>query len=125
FLPDKAIDLIDEASSKVRLINYIVPDELKAKEAKLEELIKEKEEAINAQEYEKAAYMRDEEQRLKTEIENDRKEWVNQRNLTVGSVGEEEIASIVSNWTGVPVSKLAAEESERLVNLEEVLHQRV
>jgi ATP-dependent Clp protease ATP-binding subunit ClpC len=125
FLPDKAIDLIDEASSKVRLINYIVPPELKDKEAKLKELIKDKEEAINAQEYEKAAFMRDEEQRLKAEIENDRKEWVNQRNLTVGSVGEEEIASIVSNWTGVPVSKLAAEESERLVHLEEVLHQRV
>ena len=97
FLPDKAIDLIDEASSKVRLTNYIVPDELKAKEARLEELIKEKEEAINAQEYEKAAFMSDEEQRLKAEIENERKEWVNQRNLTVGSVGEEEIASIVSN----------------------------
>ena len=125
FLPDKAIDLIDEASSKVRLTNYIVPDELKAKEARLEELIKEKEEAINAQEYEKAAFMRDEEQRLKAEIENERKEWVNQRNLTVGSVGEEEIASIVSNWTGVPVSKLAEEESQRLVNLEEVLHRRV
>ena len=98
---------------------------MKAKEARLEELIKEKEEAINAQEYEKAAFMRDEEQRLKAEIENERKEWVNQRNLTVGSVGEEEIASIVSNWTGVPVSKLAEEESQRLVNLEEVLHRRV
>lgn len=125
FLPDKAIDLIDEASSKVRLTNYIVPDELKTKEARLEELIKDKEEAINAQEYEKAAHLRDEEQRLKMEIENDRKEWVNQRNLTIGSVGEEEIANIVSNWTGVPVSKLAAEESERLVNLEGILHQRV
>lgn len=125
FLPDKAIDLIDEASSKVRLTNYIVPDELKVKEAKLEDLIKDKEEAINAQEYEKAAHLRDEEQRLKTEIENDRKEWVNQRNLTIGTVGEEEIASIVSNWTGVPVSRLAAEESERLVYLENILHQRV
>lgn len=125
FLPDKAIDLIDEASSKVRLANYIVPDELKNKELKLADLIKEKEEAINAQEYEKAARLRDEEQHLRLEIENDRKEWVNQRNLTSGTVDEEEIANIVSNWTGIPVSKLAAEESERLVNLENVLHGRV
>ncbi len=125
FLPDKAIDLIDEASSKVRLANYVLPDELKNQEQILEEVIKEKEEAINAQEYEKAARLRDEEQKLKDAIENERKEWVNKRSLQLGGVGEEEIADIVSSWTGIPVSKLAAEESERLVNLEEVLHQRV
>ena len=125
FLPDKAIDLIDEASSKVRLANYVLPDELKEKEQHLEEIAKEKEEAINAQEYEKAAQLRDEEQKLKDEIENGRKEWINRRSLQVGSVGEEEIAAVVASWTGIPVSKLAAEESERLVNLEAVLHQRV
>ncbi len=125
FLPDKAIDLIDEASSKVRLANYVLPEDLKNKELKMEEIVKEKEEAINAQEYEKAAKLRDEEQKLKDEIENERKEWVSKRNLQVGSVGEEEIAMVVSSWTGIPVSKLAAEESERLVKLEDILHQRV
>jgi len=125
FLPDKAIDLIDEASSRVRLANYVLPEELKNLELKMEELVKEKEEAINAQEYEKAAWMRDEEQKLKEEIDNRRKEWINQRNLEVGSVGESEIAAIVSSWTGLPVNKMAAEESERLIHLEDYLHRRV
>ncbi len=125
FLPDKAIDLIDEASSRVRLANYILPEELKHKELRLQELIKEKEEAINGQEYETAAKLRDEEQKLKNEVDSERKEWLNQRSLQFGSVGEEEIAEIVASWTGIPVSKLAAEESERLVNLEEVLHKRL
>ena len=125
FLPDKAIDLIDEASSRVRLANYVLPGDIKEEENRLEEIIKEKEEAINAQEYEKAASIRDQEQKLKDIIENKRKEWTNKRNLEIGSVGEEEIAAIVSKWTGVPVSKLAMEESERLVHLEESLHARV
>ncbi|NLO22632.1 MAG: ATP-dependent Clp protease ATP-binding subunit [Syntrophomonadaceae bacterium] len=125
FLPDKAIDLIDEASSRVRLANYILPEELKQKELRLQELIKEKEEAINGQEYEKAAQLRDEEQKLKNEVDTERKEWLNQRSLQFGLVGEEEIAQIVASWTGIPVSKLAAEESDRLVKLEEILHQRL
>lgn len=125
FLPDKAIDLIDEASSKIRLANYVLPEELKQQEQTLEEIIKEKEEAINAQEYEKAAQLRDQEQKLKDAIENERREWINKRSLELGVVGEKEIADIVSSWTGIPVNKIAAEESERLVNLENVLHQRV
>jgi len=125
YLPDKAIDLIDEASSRVRLANYVVPDDIKEGENRLQELIKEKEEAINAQEYEKAAQLRDEEQKLKEQIESERKEWANKRSLEMGTVGEEDIAAIVSSWTGIPVSKLAEEESERLVHLEEILHQRV
>ncbi len=125
FLPDKAIDLIDEASSRVRLANYVLPEELKEKESHLEELVKEKEEAINAQEYEKAAQFRDKEQKLRDEIENERKDWISKRTLQGGSVGEEEIAEIVSSWTGIPVSKLATEESERLVHLEDILHRRV
>jgi ATP-dependent Clp protease ATP-binding subunit ClpC len=125
FLPDKAIDLIDEASSRVRLANYVLPEELKQKESHMEELVKEKEEAINAQEYEKAARLRDQEQKLRDEIENERKEWTSKRTLQGGSVGEEEIAAIVSSWTGIPISKLANEESERLVHLENILHQRV
>ncbi|MDD3852666.1 MAG: ATP-dependent Clp protease ATP-binding subunit [Syntrophomonadaceae bacterium] len=125
FLPDKAIDLIDEASSRVRLANYVLPDEIKEMSKRLDEIINEKEEAINAQEYEQAASLRDAEQKLRDEIDNQRKEWMNKRSLEVGLVTEEEIAVIVSSWTGVPVSKLAEEESQRLINLEEVLHQRL
>ncbi|MEN6327926.1 MAG: ATP-dependent Clp protease ATP-binding subunit, partial [Syntrophomonas sp.] len=125
FLPDKAIDLIDEAASKVRLANYVIPEDLQKQETHLEEIIKEKEEAINAQEYEKAARLRDEEQKLKDDVDNQRKEWVSQRSLQAGSVLEDDIAGIVADWTGIPVSKLAKDESERLVNLESVLHDRV
>ncbi len=125
FLPDKAIDLIDEAASKVRLASYVLPPEIKEQEARLEDIIKEKEEAINAQEYEKAATLRDEEQQLKDKIENQRKEWISKRNVAAGAVSEEEIAVIISSWTGIPVSRLAMEESERLLHLEDVLHKRV
>ena len=125
FLPDKAIDLIDEAASRVRLANYVLPADVKELEAKLLEVSKEKEEAINAQEYEKAAQLRDEEQKLKDEIESQRREWVSKRSVQAGVVGEEEVALIVSKWTGIPVSKIALEEGERLLHLEEVLHKRV
>jgi ATP-dependent Clp protease ATP-binding subunit ClpC len=125
FLPDKAIDLIDEASSRVRLDRYVLPDDLKDLEADLQRLTEEKQEAINAQEYEAAARLRDEEQKLKAEVEQKRKEWVGRRNLDSGVVAEEDIADIVSSWTGVPVTKLTEGESARVANLEEVLHQRV
>ncbi len=125
FLPDKAIDLIDEAASRVRLADYVLPADVKEMEAKLADISKEKEEAINAQEYEKAAKLRDEEQKLKDEIESQRREWLGKRSVSAGVVGEEEIALIVSKWTGIPVSKIAIEEGERLLQLEEVLHQRV
>ncbi|MDD4171290.1 MAG: ATP-dependent Clp protease ATP-binding subunit, partial [Syntrophomonas sp.] len=125
FLPDKAIDLIDEAASRVRLANYVLPVEVKELEARLLEIIKEKEEAINAQEYEKAAQQRDEEQKLKEEIESQRREWMSKRSVQAGTVGEEEIAVIISQWTGILVSKIALEEGERLLNLEEILHNRV
>jgi ATP-dependent Clp protease ATP-binding subunit ClpC len=125
FLPDKAIDLIDEASSRVRLANYVLPEALKEKEAVLVDISKEKEEAINAQEYEKAAQLRDAEQKLKDEIDSERKEWLSKRSLQAGTVNEEDISAIISRWTGIPVSKLAVEESERLLQLEEILHNRV
>ncbi|NLV21337.1 MAG: ATP-dependent Clp protease ATP-binding subunit [Syntrophomonadaceae bacterium] len=125
FLPDKAIDLIDEAASRVRLASFILPPEIKELEAKMDDIIKEKEEAINAQEYEKAAQLRDEEQRLKDQVDNLRKDWVGKRSTTAGVVGEEEITNIISSWTGIPVSKMAMEESERLLQLEEILHNRV
>jgi ATP-dependent Clp protease ATP-binding subunit ClpC len=125
FLPDKAIDLIDEAASRVRLASFILPPEIKELEAKMDDLIKEKEEAINAQEYEKAAQLRDEEQHLRDQVDNMRKGWVGKRSTTAGVVGEEEITNIISRWTGIPVSKMAMEESERLLQLEEILHNRV
>ncbi|MEQ8201432.1 MAG: ATP-dependent Clp protease ATP-binding subunit [Syntrophomonadaceae bacterium] len=125
FLPDKAIDLIDEASSRVRLANYVLPADVKELEAKLAEIVNEKEEAINAQEYEKAAQLRDQEQTLKDEIEARRRDWMSKRSVQAGTVGEEDIAAIVSQWTGIPVSRIAFEEGERLLHLEEVLHNRV
>ncbi len=125
FLPDKAIDLIDEAASRVRLANYVLPAEVKELEVKLAEIINEKDEAINAQEYEKAAQLRDQEQNLKDQIETQRREWMSKRSVHSGSVGEEEVAIIVSQWTGIPVSRIASEEGERLLHLEEVLHNRV
>lgn len=124
-LPDKAIDLVDEAASRVRLADYVLPADVKEMEAKFTEISKEKEEAINAQEYEKAAKLRDEEQKLKDEIDSQRREWMGKRSVSAGVVGEEEIALIVSKWTGIPVSKIALEEGERLLHLEEVLHKRV
>jgi len=125
FLPDKAIDLIDEAGSRVRLANYVLPGDVKELEAKLVEIVNEKEEAINAQEYEKAAQLRDQEQTLKDTIEAQRREWMSKRSTQAGVVGEEEIAEIISQWTGITVSKIALEEGERLLHLEEVLHNRV
>ncbi|ABO48729.1 ATPase AAA-2 domain protein [Desulforamulus reducens MI-1] len=125
FLPDKAIDLIDESASRVRIKAFTAPPDLKQKEKDLEEIRKEKESAINNQEFEKAAELRDREQALLTEINQARENW----NQTKGGnnlvVSEQDIAHIVASWTGVPVQKIAQEESEKLLNLEEVLHRRV
>jgi ATP-dependent Clp protease ATP-binding subunit ClpC len=109
----------------VKIGSYVVPDDLKELEQKLEEATKEKESAIATQEYEKAAELRDAEQRLKEELEKQRGEWRNRRSRENLEVTEEIIAHVVSNWTGIPVTRLEDEESERLVHLEEVLHQRV
>ncbi len=125
FLPDKAIDLIDEAASKVRLQALVAPPELKELEQKIEEARVEKEAAIKAEEFEKAADLRDREQRMREELERKRAEWKQNRGRTEAIVDEEDIAEVVSSWTGIPVSKLAQEESERLLNLEKVLHERV
>jgi ATP-dependent Clp protease ATP-binding subunit ClpC len=125
FLPDKAIDLIDEAASRVRLQAYVAPPEMKDTEVELEKVRQEKEAAISAQEFEKAAQLRDSEQKLKEELEATRKDWEKQKGLEKRKVTEEDIAHIVSSWTGVPVKKLAEGESERLLNMEGILHQRV
>jgi len=125
FLPDKAIDLIDEASSRVRLRAFTAPPALKEITARLEEVRKEKEAAVGNQEFEKAAALRDQEQKIKAQLEAEREAWKQRHTDTEPEVGEEDVAQVVSAWTGVPVKRLAAEESERLLRLEEVLHQRV
>ncbi|MGB9779899.1 ATP-dependent Clp protease ATP-binding subunit [Caldanaerobacter sp.] len=125
FLPDKAIDLIDEAASRVRLKTVTAPPEIKELEDKINDLIKEKEEAIRTQEYEKAAKIRDEEQKLREQLEELKAKWQQNSLSEEKSVGPEEIAQVVSMWTGIPVKKLAEEESERLLHLEEILHERV
>lgn len=125
FLPDKAIDLMDEAASRVRLKTYTAPPGLKELEQKLADLAKEKEEAVNGQEFEKAASIRDQEQKVKAELEQLKQQWEHEKGLEKTVVTAEDIAHVVSTWTGVPVQKLAEEESARLLKLEEVLHQRV
>lgn len=125
YLPDKAIDLIDEASSKVRLKSFTAPNDLKDLERKIEDIHKMKEDAIVSQEFEKAASLRDEENRLKEELKSKKEAWKMENSINTQTVSEEEIASIVGSWTGIPVSRLAQEETERLKNMESVLHQRV
>ncbi len=125
FLPDKAIDLIDEACSRVKLGALTTPPEIKELEGELEILSAEKKEAINSQDFEKAALLRDEEKEKSEKLSSLRENWKNSSSQYSGEIGEEEIAEIISGWTGIPVKKLAEEESERLKNLEEILHKRV
>ncbi len=125
YLPDKAIDLIDEAASKVRLKAFTAPVDVKVLEEQLEKLSKEKEDAIRSQEYEKAASIRDKEQKLKSEYEKIKNDWYQKNQTRTDTVTEDEIADIVASWTGIPVKRLAEEESERLLKMEDVLHERV
>ncbi|KJR47839.1 ATP-dependent Clp protease [Desulfosporosinus sp. I2] len=125
FLPDKAIDLMDEAASRVRLASFTAPPDLKRLEEETERLKKEKEAAVSSQEFEKAAEFRDREQKLRAELAEQREVWQNQRYKENAMVTEDDIAQIVASWTGIPVKKLAEEESERLLHLEDVLHQRL
>jgi len=125
FLPDKAIDLIDEAASRVRLRAFTPPPDVKEMEQKLEELRKEKEAAVTAQEFEKAAQLRDQEASLRGEIEAARKNWRQKQNEGKLEVTAEDIAEITSSWTGIPVKQLKEEETERLLKMEDILHQRV
>ena len=125
FLPDKAIDLIDEAAAKVRLRAYTAPTDVKELEDRLKELANEKAAAVNNQEFEQAAKFRDEEKALKEKLEAQKQQWMEKNSGTTGEVTPADIADIVSGWTGVPVKQLTEEESERLLHLEEVLHERV
>ncbi|PTW00450.1 ATP-dependent Clp protease ATP-binding subunit ClpC [Halanaerobium saccharolyticum] len=125
FLPDKAIDLIDEAASKVRLSNSTRPPEFKELSQKLEEAEKEKEAAVKNQEFEKAARMRDKEKSLKKELKELKNNWEDEKGKAEAVVTTEDIAEIVSSWTGIPVTKLEEAETERLLRLEDELHKRV
>lgn len=125
FLPDKAIDLIDEAASKVRLRSYTAPPNLKELEQNLGEVKKEKDAAVQSQEFEKAASLRDKEQKLRKELESTKEQWKEKQGQEDSEVIVEDIATVVSTWTGVPVSSLTKDESTRLLNLENVLHNRV
>lgn len=125
FLPDKAIDLLDEACSKVRLAAHIAPPDLKAIEAELAEIRKEKEAVINAQEFEKAVALRDTEKNLSEKLLEQREDWEKSKTTSVLVVNEEDIAQVLADWTGIPASRLHEDEKDRLLNLEQLLHQRV
>ena len=125
YLPDKAIDLIDEAASRVRIRSYTTPPDMKELEAKIQQLNKEKEEAIAHQNFERAAQIRDEERAIRADMEAQRKAWEDRRSTAQRQVGAEEVAQIVASWTHIPVTQLTEDESDRLLHLEETLHQRV
>ncbi|MCX4303304.1 MAG: ATP-dependent Clp protease ATP-binding subunit [Clostridia bacterium] len=125
YLPDKAIDLIDEASVKSRLKTYVEPDNIKKLEDKFEKTIREKEDAINVQDFEKAAKLRDKEKELSKKLEIESEKWRDARTNKVINIEKEDVAIIVSNWTGIPLSKISESETEKLKNLENELHKRV
>ena len=125
FLPDKAIDLMDEASSRLRMKSYMEPDSFKEMQDEIERLNKEKEDSIRTQEFEKAAKIRDEENNKKKQLEKAKKEWQEKNSKQILKLNEENIQEVVSAWTGIPVSKVSESESEKLKNLEENLHKRV
>ena len=125
YLPDKAIDLIDEAASKVRMSSYTEPDSFKDMKDEIEKLDKEKEEAIRVQDFEKAAKIRDKENAKKKELEDSKKNWETKKSKEVPTLKEEDIANVISSWTGIPVTKVSESENEKLKNLEENLHKRV
>ncbi len=125
FLPDKAIDLMDEAASRVRLHSFTAPPDVKEQEDRLKALQNEKKEAIAHQDFEKAASLRDEERKLRQDIAQKRAAWEERKNNSHDVVTEEDIAQIVASWTGVPVKKMTEDESQRLLHMEELLHKRV
>ena len=125
YLPDKAIDLMDEAASRVRIQTYTAPPDVKEQEKKLEAVIIEKKDAISHQDFEKAAALRDQERCLRQEIEMKRAAWTEKQSTARDVVNEEDIASIVASWTGIPAQRMTESEAERLLKLEETLHARV
>ena len=125
YLPDKAIDLVDEAASRVRLKNYTAPPQVQKLEERKKELEAEKQSAVQAQEFERAAQLRDEAKELEEELSKEKKAWLEHQDRQKDAVGETEIAEIVSAWTGIPLSQMTTAESERLLHMEEELHRRI
>ena len=125
FLPDKAIDLIDEASSKIRIKKYIEPDEIKKLQEELEKIEKDKEDAIYNQEFENAAKLRDKEREVKIKLSQSSSEWEKYKIRDIVEVKEENIAEVISKWTGIPVQRLNEDDNEKIKNLERNLHKRV
>ncbi len=125
YLPDKAIDLIDEAASRVKLQTFTAPPELKTLEEQKKEIEAEKQSAVNAQEFERAAELRDREKQIAAELAEKQEAWKKQTGKSRDEVGEAEVAQIVASWTGIPMTQLTTEESERLLHLEEELHRRI
>jgi len=125
FLPDKAIDLVDEAASRIKLQNTISPPDMKKVEIQLNKIIKEKESTIKLQEFEKAAQLRDKEKKLETELQKMKEKWETGRKINKVEVTEEDIAEIVSSWTGIPVFSLKEEETQKLLRMEDELHKRI
>ena len=125
FLPDKAIDLIDEASSKARLRTYTEPDGLKELQEEIEKKKNEKEEAVLNQKFEKAAELRDTEKALRDKFEKEQNKWKNKNTKSIVTITEENIAEVIANWTGIPAKKITEDENEKLKNLEKELHKRV
>ena len=125
YLPDKAIDLIDEAASRAKLKSYTEPDALRKLEEEIEEVEKDKEEAVRIQKFEKAASLRDKQKELKEKYEKEQKKWEKKKNKSITNITEENIAEVIANWTGIPAKKITEDENERLKNLEKTLHARV
>ena len=125
FLPDKAIDLMDEAASRVKMRTYTMPDNLKEIEEKIASLDKEKEDAIRVQDFEKAATLRDKENEQKEKLEKEKKKWQNKNSKNVLNLTDEDIAEVIASWTGIPTNKITQDENEKLKHLEETLHKRV
>ena len=125
FLPDKAIDLIDEAASRVRMKTYTEPDSIKKLEEELQEVEKEKEDAVHSQDFEKAATLRDKQHEKQEKLEKERQKWQNKNSKQILTLTSEDIAGVISSWTRIPVKKLTQDENEKLKNLEQELHKRV
>lgn len=125
FLPDKAIDLIDEAASKLRIESIMYPPHLRKLERRFKGLVTEGEAAVQAREYERAAKIRDETDKAEKEFKEARDKWLNEKGIKEITVGEEDIAQVVSSWTGIPVSKMLEEEVQKLLQMEEKLHERI
>ena len=125
FLPDKAIDLVDEAASRVKMRTYTMPDSIKEIEEKIVTLDREKEEAIRVQDFEKAATLRDKENEQKDKLEKEKKKWQSKNSKNVQNLNEEDIAEVIASWTKIPVQKITQDENDKLKHLEETLHKRV